>query len=311
MKQKKSGISRTVRRIFAEEYRKRLEGVDTPSGIHCITDVVYGDNPTWQSLDIYIPEGHEDDLLPVIVNVHGGGWVYGTKEDYRLYCMGLASGGFKVVNFTYRLCPEFRFPAPLEDTGLVFHWVKEHAEEYGFDCDRIYAVGESAGAHTLCAYACIVSNPAYAKAFEPYGIRIPDGPLPKAMALNSGIYLMEEEGSSDPMTLALMREMLPNGGTDGERELVNLPRHINGDFPPVILMTCEGDFAAEHSRRLLSALEEQGVSCQLDYYGDSEHVLEHAFELNLKLPESVMCTSRQLNYFRGTVQHIHIQENNG
>lgn len=307
MEKKKRGISRTVRRIFAEEYRKRLEGLAAPEEVLCITDLVYGEDPVWQSLDLYIPEGREKNPLPVIVNVHGGGWVYGTKEDYRLYCMKLASGGFKVVNFTYRLCPEFSFPAPLEDTGLVFRWVEEHAEEYGLDCSNLFAVGESAGAHTLCTYACIVSNPAYAKAFEAYDIRIPDGPIPKAIALNSGIYLMDEDGCSDPMTLALMKEMLPEGGNAKERELVDLTRHITADFPPVTLMTCEGDFAAEHSRRLLKVLEERGISCQMDYYGGPEHVLEHAFELNLKLPEAEICTRRQLNFF-GDMMKDHEQE---
>lgn len=90
--------------------------------------------------------------LPAIVSVHGG-WVYGSKEVYQFYCMSLARRGFAVVNFSYRLAPKHKFPAPLEDANAVFHWVLAHAGEYGFDPERIFAVGDSAGANILRLYS--------------------------------------------------------------------------------------------------------------------------------------------------------------
>ena len=59
--------------------------------------------------------------------------------------MSLVQHGFAVVNFTYRLAPEHKFPAAIEDTNLVMQFVMEHAREYGFDTDNIFAVGDSAG----------------------------------------------------------------------------------------------------------------------------------------------------------------------
>ena len=56
----------------------------------------------------------------MIVNIHGGGYFYGDKELYRFYCMHLAEYGFAVINYNYRLSPENKFPAPLEDTFSVF-----------------------------------------------------------------------------------------------------------------------------------------------------------------------------------------------
>ena len=98
-------------------------------------DIVYGTDPKRQALDVYRPRAAEGKL-PVIVSIHGGGWVYGDKERYQYYCMSLAQRGFAVVNFTYRLAPKFKFPASLEDTNLVFRWVLDHASEYGFDNDH-------------------------------------------------------------------------------------------------------------------------------------------------------------------------------
>lgn len=102
------------------------------------------------SLDVYRPKATNiEEKLPVIVSVHGGGWVYGDKEGYQYYCMSLAQRGFAVVNFSYRLAPESKFPASIIDTNLVFGWILDHAEEYGFDTENIFAVGDSAGAHML------------------------------------------------------------------------------------------------------------------------------------------------------------------
>lgn len=74
----------------------------------------------------YAPQkinGGTDHPLPVIVSVHGGGWVFGSKEGYQFYCMSLAQLGFTIVNFSYRLAPEFPFPANIEDINSVMSWV--------------------------------------------------------------------------------------------------------------------------------------------------------------------------------------------
>ena len=65
-------------------------------------------NLKWQKLDVY-RQKDATGKLPVIVSVHGGGWVYGDKERYQFYCMDLAERGFAVVNFSYRLAPEYKF----------------------------------------------------------------------------------------------------------------------------------------------------------------------------------------------------------
>ena len=127
-----SVISEQIRKSFKEGDDIRDEGLKTPENIERFDDIIYGTDPDWQVLDVYRPIGDKEKKLPVIVSVHGGGWVYGDKKRYQYYTMGLAQRGFAVVNFTYRLAPEFKFPAPLEDTNLVMQWVMDHAKEYGF-----------------------------------------------------------------------------------------------------------------------------------------------------------------------------------
>lgn len=114
-----SGIGLKVRAEFQKGDDIRDAGLTTPDFVERTDDILYGEDPKWQVLDLYRPKNRTGEKLPVIVSIHGGGWVYGDKERYQYYCMSLVEHGFAVVNFTYRLAPEFQFPAALEDTNLV------------------------------------------------------------------------------------------------------------------------------------------------------------------------------------------------
>ena len=176
-----------VRTMLRRGDDKRDAGCTTPPDIQRFDDITYGPNHKWNRLDVYRPRDIEGPL-PVIVSLHGGGWVYGDKERYQYYCMSLAQQGFAVVNFTYRLAPKHKFPTPVEDTNWVFCWLLDHAEKYGFDTRNIFAVGDSAGAHLLTMYSCICTSPAYAAGFS---IQPPQGFVPTAVSLNCGVYRIE------------------------------------------------------------------------------------------------------------------------
>ena len=163
-----SEVSKNVREMFQKGDDIRDAGLTTPEDVLRYDDIVYGKDTTWQVMDLYRPKAAGDQTLPVIVSFHGGGWVYGDKERYQYYCMNLAQQGFAVVNFTYRLAPEFKFPAPLVDANLVFCWIMEHSREYHLDTDQIFAVGDSAGAHGLALYSCLIGNADYRHSFAHY-----------------------------------------------------------------------------------------------------------------------------------------------
>ena len=180
--------SAIVRKTFAVGDMIRDAGLTTPDDIQRFDNIVYGEDKVWQSLDVYRPKAiNIEEKLAVIVSVHGGGWVYGDKKTYQFYCMSLAQRGFAVVNFSYRLAPESKFPASIIDTNLVFGWILDHAEEYGFDTENVFAVGDSAGAHMLGLYTNLCTNPKYAKVYkEKFGIQTPQDLKIRAVALNCG-----------------------------------------------------------------------------------------------------------------------------
>lgn len=284
----------TVRKMFGEGDRKRDAGLKTPADIIRYDDIQYGDiEPKWQMLDVYRPKNAEGKL-PVIVSVHGGAWVYGDKDVYQFYCMSLAQRGFAVVNFSYRLSPEYKYPASFEDTSSVCAWILENAEKYGFDTDKIFGVGDSAGAHMLSLFSCALTNPEYAAVC---GYQIPDGFRFQAIALNCGAFKMEM-GPEGELNAQLMKGLLPKGGTDEEFELISSYLHITPDYPPVYIMTCPGDFLKAQPAFIIPVLEENDVQFVYRRFGDKKNPLAHVFHCNIRSAEGNICNDEECAFFR-------------
>ena len=103
---------------------------------------------------IYSPVGTENARLPGLVYFHGGGLVAGTLDTHDPIARGLAhAGGCRVVSVAYRLAPEHRFPAAIEDALAAVNYVAAHAEEFGIEAARLGVCGDSAGG-TLAAATC-------------------------------------------------------------------------------------------------------------------------------------------------------------
>ena len=281
-----------LRASFKHSDNKRDAGLTIPDDIIRYDNISYGPHGIWNLLDVYRPRNAEKEL-PVIVSVHGGGWVYGDKERYQYYCMSLAEQGFAVVNFSYRLAPKNKFPASLEDTNSVFHWVLDNRAAYGFDCSHIFAVGDSAGAHNLGLYCCVCSDSAYAGT---YPFTPPAGFTPTAIALNCGVYRIRKENKD--LTARLMADFMPEKGTEAEMNQISVIDHLSSGFPPCFLMTCEGDFLAEAAPPMAEALRAIGVPVNYHYYGDAQHVLGHVFHCNIRLPEAQQRNLDECEWFK-------------
>jgi acetyl esterase/lipase len=115
-----------------------------------VRDLDYGgkDNPR-QKLDLYLPEKKPEKPLPLIVFIHGGGWETGSKNDCGIVFPIMWDGYYAAASLNYRLTNEAKWPAQIHDCKAALRWLRSHAEEYGFDAERIGLFGISAGGHLV------------------------------------------------------------------------------------------------------------------------------------------------------------------
>jgi acetyl esterase/lipase len=110
-------------------------------------NIVYHTANNYESkLDVYVPPDLSHPV-PVVIVIHGGGWIADTKEGRVLEIMPYVQMGFAAVNVEYRLAHTSHAPAAVEDCRCALHWVIANAKAYNFDPNRVVLQGGSAGGH--------------------------------------------------------------------------------------------------------------------------------------------------------------------
>ena len=149
-------------------------------GTRRIRNVVYGHASGRDlKLDVYLPQEERDEAeggagardegagRPIVMQIHGGGWVIGDKKEQGLPLLGhLAANGWVGFNVNYRLSPIAAFPDHLVDLKRALAWIREHAHEYGADPRFVAVTGGSAGGHLTAMMALTANDPRYQPGFE-------------------------------------------------------------------------------------------------------------------------------------------------
>jgi acetyl esterase/lipase len=130
-------------------------------------NVRYADFGKRGLLDVYRPSDREVVGAPVLIQIHGGGWTLGSKDQQGIPLMQrMAARGWVCVAINYRLAPRDAFPAQIIDVKRAIAWVKEHIEDYGGDPSYVVLTGGSAGGHLAALAALTPNDPAYQPGFE-------------------------------------------------------------------------------------------------------------------------------------------------
>ncbi len=117
-----------------------------------LADGQYGPLPA-QRVEVIVPDTPAERPRPVVVFIPGGGWHSGVPGDFHFIGRTLAREGYVVVLIGYRLVPEGRFPAMLEDSALALAWTRDNVARFGGDPDRVVVMGHSAGAYNAAMLA--------------------------------------------------------------------------------------------------------------------------------------------------------------
>ena len=270
--------------------RKRDASIPLPAGVTKYHNLSYGSYGSDNLLDVYLPDGTTEPL-PTIVSIHGGGYVYGTKEIYRRYGMDMARRGFAFVNFNYRRAPKWKFPTPLEDTNAVMEWILQNASRYHLDPDRIILLGDSAGAQMTSQYAAMQSNSSYGNLF---GLNLAKVRI-RAIGLNCGLYDLKEMGAAPRK--GMHKDYFGKLPKDDPRFCCL--EAIDGHYPPAFITTGTEDFLRELAQPMYELLREKGVEAQWKCYGqEGDKQVCHVFHVNILLPEAVQCNDDAAEFFR-------------
>lgn len=130
-----------------ETGQKRIKrGAPVPEGVEALRDLAYVKNGSArQKLDLYLPKERGEKNLPVVLWIHGGGWLKGSKDKCK--AAFLATKGFAVASVGYRLTDEVQWPGQIDDLYAAVRWLRINGEEHQLDADLIGAWGSSAGGH--------------------------------------------------------------------------------------------------------------------------------------------------------------------
>jgi len=204
--------------------------------------------------------------------------------------MFLASLGFAFINFSYRLAPEHKFPSSIEDTNLVIEWMYKHQNQFPFDLNHVFMVGDSAGGTMLGIYSNICTNKEYAKHFK---FEVPNHFVPKAIALNCGAYTVSQK--REGMLSELNAEYLEN-----IEDLIwtDVISYMNEKFPPTYIMSSTGDFILSQYPPMKKKLEELNIEHIGKIYGDENNQLPHVFHCNMKSEDAAICNQEECAFFK-------------
>jgi acetyl esterase/lipase len=240
------------------------------SGYSLSRDIAYGGDSR-QRLDLYVPDGLTAPA-PVLLFFPGGSWQSGTKKLYRALGQAFARAGIIVAIADYRLYPQVRYPAFVEDGAEALRFVHRTIGTQGGDPGRIFLCGHSAGAFIATMLAC---NPEF-------GI---DRTWIRGVIGIAGPY--DFLPLYDPVLIDIF---------GGDRVMATQPiKYARNASPPMLLVhgTADRTVGAGNSRRMAKRLGEAGNEVELIEYKGASHLgillsLAHGFRARLPLREDVL-----------------------
>ena len=199
-------------------------------------------------LDLYRPD--DAAPVPVVLAIHGGSWLMGSRADLRPFYEQLAATGYAVAAIDYRLAPRHIFPAQLEDARAATEWVRAQAGRYRFDTQRFFVLGASAGGQLA-------------------GLL---GTQPETSGIFAGVITlaapMDFTVKAPTMRARVVMQMYLGAEQDVRPDLYAVASpitHITPDDPPFLIMHGEADpyVPPSQSTSMAEALRRQGVPVEL------------------------------------------------
>lgn len=237
-----------------------------PSKITKVKDIEYLNtgNP-YHMLDVFYPEGDlPEEGLPVIIDIHGGGWMYATKDLNEYYCMELASKGYTVFSISYRLVPDVTVNEQIQDCASALKWISENMKNYPANASSVMLTGDSAGGQLALYEAVLNQSPELREIFntEATNLNI------KALLLTSPVAYMKNGGMYSVYTKPLWGKDYKQKATYNYMDLSEIIEYAD-NMPPTFFITSSGDtLAHDQTVTAYNLFQERGIESELIDYGE-------------------------------------------
>lgn len=283
---------------------KRIAAQPVPENVEMHVDIAYVDDGNkYHQYDIYRPEGN-NEKLPVIFDIHGGGWYYGDKELNSYFCRALTKYGFAVVNNSYRLVPETDIFGQVQDVFKSMEHVKSIADKFNLDLDNFFVVGDSAGGHLAGLVANIVKSKELQEKFNvtpSIDVKAVGMICPAADPIN-----MIGEQLNGLMKFYFNPVFGKGYLKNGIGKLVSFMDNLQKDVCPCFFISCNGDFLAKQTKAAYELVKANGTDTELFFLEESiveDHKLEHVFNvLHWEWEEAQMANEKMCDFFKKYVK---------
>ncbi|UWX97819.1 alpha/beta hydrolase [Arthrobacter zhaoxinii] len=245
------------------------------------------------SLDLFLPDVPARKPLPVVMWIHGGAWISGSKDDVAPYLKLLAGYGYAVLGVGYSISPEAVYPTAVKELNAALGFIRERADRYGLDPDRIVLAGDSAGAQLAAQLALVITNPEYAR---DTGVIPAAGPGQlRGIVLNCGVFDLDSVARmAGPVGWGLRKALWAYTGSRNwaatpAADHMCIPKHVDHRFPPTYISSGNGDnLTLEQSIPLADRLEDLGVPVRRRFWPkDYQPKLGHEYQFQLHRPEAM------------------------
>ena len=249
---------------------KRIASQTEPEGLVKILDIPYiNDGEKAHLLDIYYPEG-TTEKLPVIIDIHGGGWMYGYKEINKNFCLKLAEKGFLVASINYRLAGNVLFDDQIRDIFASLKWLNENLKDYPADTDNIFLAGDSAGGHFSCVTTAVNLNKDMQ---EDFGVPYCGFDFNAVAAICPAVDLLSPNLLMNVNVPILLGDKWRKSKF---KKYLDVNQIISKDFPPFYVNTARNDFLKKQCYKLKDILERNNIEHK---FHDFDKPLSHVFNV--------------------------------
>lgn len=293
-----------IRYAFTKGAEKANEALlkYVPDGVTIVPNQQYAANDKDAFLDVYYPTAiaQRDTILPVVVWIHGGGWVSGTKNEASNYYQILAAKGFVVVAIDYSIAPEKKYPLPLRQANAALTFLKQNAKRFHIDANHFFVAGDSGGAHIAAQVANIISNKSYRQLIgiapgidrsELTGLLLYCGPYDIALADFNG------EFGGFLKTILWAYSGKKNFNNDPVFKSASVIDYVDHNFPPSFISVGNDDPLQIHSQKLAKKL--QNLDVQIDtlfFKTDYRPALPHEYQFNFDVPTGKLALERSVRF---------------